>query len=319
MTTPSPGLLYAVAGTVAALIVGSVVRLLLIRNASAEVASARRQSLATWWILVTLLCLAVLSGLPGTAVLMAMASGLGLREYLRLAGGSELNRVTKACAFGLVPLHYGSIAVGYSGIVRVFLPMAAVVLTSVFQVASGPVRGYIRSTTMAVWGILLLVYLPSFALFLFELPLPTLPQAGVAGWFLFLMILTEMDDIAQAIVGRRFGRHKMVPAISPNKSWEGFFGGLACTTGLAIVLAPWLTTFQNGRSPVGGIVMSAVAGAVIMVSGFFGDINMSAVKRDAGVKDGSRLLPGHGGMIDRIDSLTFTAPVFYGFVLAVCV
>ena len=83
---------------------------------------------------------------------------------------------------------------------------------------------------------------------------------------------------------------------------------------LSVVAAPWLTTLTAERSPIAGIVISMLCGFMLSVVGFLGDINMSAIKRDVGVKDGSTLLPGQGGMIDRIDSLTFTAPVFYYYV-----
>jgi phosphatidate cytidylyltransferase len=146
---------------------------------------------------------------------------------------------------------------------------------------------------------------------------------GPAGWFLFLVILREANDIFQAIVGRLFGahkRHRITPVISPNKTWEGFFGGMLVVVILAPLIAPWLTTLDQQAGPFSipeslwPWVAPVLAAILVSLAGFFGDINMSAIKRDAGVKDSSNLLPGMGGVIDRVDSLTVTAPVFLYFV-----
>ena len=113
--------------------------------------------------------------------------------------------------------------------------------------------------------------------------------------------------------------------VSPHKTWQGFVLGVLTTIGVAVaVLAPWLTpladwprTVVAASLPRVPYLPAAVAGLLIAVAGFFGDITMSALKRDAGVKDSSHLLPGQGGILDRIDSLTFAAPVFFYFVYGV--
>ena len=162
------------------------------------------------------------------------------------------------------------------------------------------------------------------AALLMTVPATSSAPLGPAGWFLFLVILTEADDIFQAIIGRRFGaqkRHRITPGISPNKTWEGFFGGMLVILILGPLIAPWLTTLgqQAGPfsfpEPLQPLVAPILAAILISFAGFFGDINMSALKRDAGVKDSSSLLPGMGGVIDRVDSLTMTAPVFTYFVI----
>ena len=134
-----------------------------------------------------------------------------------------------------------------------------------------------------------------------------------------LLVLTESNDIFQALIGRLFGahkRHRITPTISPNKTWEGFLGGLLVTITLALLLAPWMTDLGRVAGPfdlpepLRPWIAPLLAALLIAVAGFFGDINMSAIKRDAGVKDSSKLMPGMGGLIDRVDSLTITAPVF---------
>jgi phosphatidate cytidylyltransferase len=123
---------------------------------------------------------------------------------------------------------------------------------------------------------------------------------------LYLVFLTQFNDVAQFLFGKSFGRHKVVPKVSPGKTWEGLLGGVATTVTLAVVLAPWLTPLRRAES--------VAAGVMIGLGGFLGDIVISALKRDLGIKDSGSLLPGHGGILDRIDSLTYTAPLFFHYV-----
>ena len=130
--------------------------------------------------------------------------------------------------------------------------------------------------------------------------------AGGAGLLLFLLFLTQANDVAQYVWGRLFGRRKAAPSVSPNKTVEGYLGGFATTGVLALALAPFLTPMDWKHALVGGLIIG--------FAGFMGDVTISAVKRDIGVKDTGSLLPGHGGVLDRIDSLTFTAPLFFHYV-----
>ncbi len=144
------------------------------------------------------------------------------------------------------------------------------------------------------------------------------------GMFVYLVLLTETNDIAQALWGRRFGRHKIMPRISPHKTWEGFLLGAATTFIVSLPLAYALTPLTNCPLHLGEFQVhipylpSAIAGILIAVGGFWGDVTFSAIKREAGVKDSGSLLPGQGGILDRVDSLTFTAPVFFYFVHIFC-
>jgi phosphatidate cytidylyltransferase len=124
-----------------------------------------------------------------------------------------------------------------------------------------------------------------------------------AGPLLFLVALTELNDVAQFTAGKLFGHYKIVPRVSPKKTWAGFIGGIVTTALAGMVAGPYLTPL----SPA----WSAAAGAIIAGTGFLGDITISACKRDLGVKDAGSLIPGHGGILDRVDSLIYSAPVFY--------
>lgn len=317
MVAANTTLLLIVGAVFAALAAGTGVRIVALRGVAPAVARSRLDSLRTWWLLAGCLAAATLGGGIGATVLLALAGFLGLREFLALPTFPALDRPAIGILAGLIVVYYLLIVFQHAESVRLALPPALLILIGGLHALRGRAQDCLRTTSVIFWSIMLLVYLPSHAIFLFQLPEKAAPAAGPAGWFLFLLILTEFNDIMQAIIGRRFGRRRITPKISPNKSLEGLLGGVAVTMLLAVVLAPTLTTLTQGVTFGLGLVSSAAAGLVIGVFGFLGDISMSAIKRDAGVKDGSSLLPGQGGMIDRIDSLTFTAPAFYYFVSCV--
>ena len=127
-------------------------------------------------------------------------------------------------------------------------------------------------------------------------------QAGGRGLLLFIVFLTEINDVFQFIWGKLLGRHKIIPKISPNKTWEGFVGGIITTTVIGFFLR-----FLTPLNEVEAIGVSFL----VACAGFIGDVVVSAVKRDIGLKDTGSLIPGHGGLLDRIDSLSISGPVFF--------
>lgn len=310
MLVVNTNLWWTLAGLFAALTVGTFVRLVALRKADSELTKSRMSSLTTWWVLAIAFTLAVLGGSIGIGTLLGIAAIFSLREYIQLVGWKAVGRPTALIVFSMVPVYYLLILFGYGKYVHELSPIAFLLVVGGSRACLGLIDGYIRTTAAMYFGLMLFVYGLSHAYFLVERSSAIEPSVGSVGWFLYLVILTEVNDIAQAIVGRRFGRTKITPRISPNKSLEGLAGGVFITMIVATVLAPWLTTFSYNATwrGLGYTILSAI---LISTVGFLGDINMSGVKRDVGVKDGSKLLPGQGGMIDRIDSLTFTAPAFY--------
>src|SRR5690606_12788388 len=134
------------------------------------------------------------------------------------------------------------------------------------------------------------------------------------GTLVFTLIgLVSIADIGAYFVGRRFGRRPLAPDLSPKKSWEGFWGGMACSVLLAatLVWALGQTATLDAVTVIGLLLLAIVVGAVSVE----GDLFESMLKRNRGIKDSGRILPGHGGMLDRIDSLTAAAPVFVFFLL----
>ncbi len=315
-----PTLGWLLVGLFGALAIGSLARLASLRGQSEELVRNREDSLKTWWIIVPTLAIAVILGQIALALVFAVIGWLALSEYAQLVGTRTEDRWLQSISLMLVPLQYATICLQWTLASHLLLPIAGLIVLSVSQTAAGRVRGFRYAVASWFWAVLLLVYGPSHAVMLWSLPNERSADIGPAGWFLFLIVLTEINDISQAFFGRHWGNRKIAPVVSPFKTWVGFYGGVATTLTLAVILGPPLTTLAGSESGwslpnASGLLRTLAAGLLISVAGFFGDINLSAVKRDVGVKDSGTLLPGQGGILDRIDSLTFTAPAFYLFVV----
>lgn len=318
----NPALLWVLGATFAALGGGSIARLVALRNAEESLRRRRLASLRTWWMITGIVGLCLLAGRSGVCLLLTAASCVGWREYTALLGVGPRDRFLVHAGYGIAVLNYLLILFGSEAAFGAWIPMGALLVLVAGHLLRGGTSGYVRMAGGLFLGMMFIVFGLSHAVWLFILPETAGGPIGPSGWFLFLVILTEANDIFQSVIGRRIGaskRHRITPEISPNKTWEGFLGGMLVTIGLAVLLAPWLTTLADEAGPLGLPVFvqpwggAVLAGLLIGVAGFFGDINMSAVKRDAGTKDSSSLLPGMGGLLDRIDSLTITAPVFVYF------
>jgi phosphatidate cytidylyltransferase len=199
-----------------------------------------------------------------------------------------------------------------------FIPLAALVILSAVRMASARPQGFAASLGAVQLAVLISVYGVSHAACVYALPASSNPVGGALGWLLYLLVVTEANDMTQAFCGRAWGAHRATPHISPNKTWEGFLGGVLATMILAAVLAPWITPLARPAPSWQGLPLlglpylpALLAGTIIAVGGIIGDLLMSACKRDRGVKDFGTLLPGHGGVLDRFDSLTITAPLFF--------
>ena len=259
----------------------------------------------SWWIMVILFSLAISLKHPISIVFFMFLSFIALREYLSLIPTRLSDRRVLLWAYLAIVLQYFWIYIGWYGMFLIFIPIYMFLFLPMRMLLNGETEGFLNAIGTLHWGLMLNVYTISHLSYLIMLPLSGNPIAGGTGLLVYLLLLTEINDISQYIFGKLFGRHKIIPKVSPKKTVEGLLGGIFTTTGLAIALAPWLTPFD--------LLHSACLGLLLSLIGFIGDVNISALKRDLGIKDSGTLLPGHGGILDRIDSLTYTAPIFFHF------
>jgi phosphatidate cytidylyltransferase len=260
--------------------------------------------------LLALLSLACLAGKPGLGWLFGAASLIGMWEFHHMFVRRDAQSVSLMwLMLTMAVVHYALLQ--WLAPERVFPATAAGLLLAVMlhQLYHGNTRTYLRTTAGYMWAGVVIVLCLSCTVALTTLPVATSHwNAGEVGWTLYLVLITQSSDIAQALIGRRFGRNKIIPRVSPGKSWEGLAAGIVVSCLLACGLAEPLTTLTQGRSTWGGLAVTLTAGLLIALTGFVGDLNISALKREAGVKDSSQLLPGMGGLLDRVDSLTLSAP-----------
>ena len=317
MTSPpfqlDPPALRVLIGSSLALATGSAVRLWALRGRTDEKARERRWSLVVWWLLLIAVFGSAAGGTYGVGLLFSLVTLYALIEYLPWVLRDASDRRTAITGMVLVPVQYAAMIAGYDEVSWLLVPVGGLVLMGAMQAVHGNVTNFIRATGGLYWGVMVFGFLPSLAARLVTVAPPE--PASTVGWYLYVMLLTPLADIFQALVGRRWGRRAITPTVSPHKTWEGFLGGAAATGIASILLAPWLTPWSwlggEGVAEAGrNILLAFGAGGLLCAVGFFGDIHVSAMKRDVGVKDSGDLLPGQGGMIDRIDSLTFTGTVF---------
>lgn len=262
----------------------------------------------TWWAIVLLFSIAILSPHWLTLTFFAWVSFMALKEFLTLVPLRQSDRLPMFWLFISIPVNYWLVGNGWFEIVVLFIPVYVFLFVPAAMVITGDTKGFLRTASQFHWGLMTTVYALSHVVFLVILPADGKQTGALLA--LFLVGLTELNDVAQYLWGKSLGRIKVTPKVSPGKTLEGLLGGMATTAMAATVFGPLLTplTWQLGL----------LAGVIIGLTGFCGDVVMSAIKRDSGVKDSGTLLPGHGGILDRLDSLIFTAPIFFHLVRYAC-
>jgi len=300
-----PTLLWASAGVVLLLIISTVIIAFLTHRYPKKNFSELRARLRSWWWMAGIFILAMLIDKVISLFLFGFLSFLALKEYLSLIPTRRADRRVLFWAYLAILLQYYWVGIAWYGVFIIFIPVYMFLFLPIRMILIGETEGFLKAAGTLHWGLMTTVFCLSHAAYLLALPDEVNPTGG-AGLLLFLVFLTEFNDVLQYIWGKLLGQHKIIPKVSPNKTWEGFLGGLVTTTFMAVLLAPWLTPLN--------LWQSGFAGILIATAGFFGDVSISAIKRDLGIKDSGNLLPGHGGILDRVDSLTYTAPLFFHFI-----
>jgi phosphatidate cytidylyltransferase len=297
------GLLSGVGGLLAlATVIGLVLKSRATSVGGKRTVANLNARIRAWWVMVGVFALALWGGLLGVTILFGLMSFVALREMLTLSPTRRGDHHTLFWAFFvMVPLQYYLVYIHWYGFFLVFIPIYCFLFLAVRSTLTGDYTRYLERTAKIQWGVLICVFFLSHAPNLLTLQIP-----GFDGkqWRLlaYLVIVVQMSDVLQYVWGKLTGRRQIAPHLSPSKTWEGFVGGVLTATligGALYKVTPFSFPAACGLS------------SVICVMGFAGGIVMSAIKRDAGIKDYGHLIEGHGGMMDRIDSLCFAAPVFF--------
>ena len=258
-----------------------------------------------WWVMIGLLALAFWVGAMGIVLLFAFISFQCLREFVSISAVPAGDRAVVAVSFLIfLPLQYLLVGINWYGLLSILIPVYAFLLLPSVATLSGDTSRFLERVAQMQWGLMIAVYCLSHvpALMLLEIP-------GYAGrnalLIAFLVLIVQSSDVFQYIWGKLLGRRKVSPGVSPSKTLEGLIGGVLTSTALGGALW-WITPFA--------LWQAALLALGINLMGFFGGLVLSAIKRDRGVKDWGNLIEGHGGMLDRVDSISFSAPIFFHLV-----
>ena len=309
MDTPGPLLLTLFLGIFAVLVAASALGVLLRARPGAEASRAVVDNLNTrlkaWWAMLLLLALAFWMGQTGVILLFAFISFQSLREFVSLTYTRRGDHFALLAGFFVfLPLQYALIAVNWYGLFSVLIPVYAFLLMPIFAALHEDTTRFLERMAKLQWGLMICVYSLSHVPALMTLEIP-----GYAGrnalLVMFLLLTVQSSDVFQYVWGKLLGRHRLAPRISPSKTVEGLVGGVVSATAVGAALW-WITPFTP--------VQAALMALTVNILGFFGGFVLSAIKRDRGVKDWGTLIEGHGGMLDRVDSISFAAPIFFHLV-----
>jgi phosphatidate cytidylyltransferase len=296
-------LLWVGALLAVATVAGEILRRRVISAGGQETVRNLNARIRSWWVMIALFSAALVFGRVVTVGFFAMLSFLALREYFSLTPTRRGDHIALfASFFVVIPLQYWLVAIGWYGLFAVLVPVYVFVALPAIAAMAGEVEDFTARSARVQFGLLLTVYALSNAPALLMLK----PAGGYslppAMLLLFLMVVVQVSDVFQYVAGKLFGRTKLAPAVSPSKTVEGLVGGGLVAVAVGVLL--------HGLTPF-SVPVAAGMSLLIVVAGFLGGLALSAMKRDLGAKDWGRMIGGHGGILDRMDSVCFAAPVFF--------
>lgn len=297
--------LIAGIGTVliVASLLGQVLKFTVARRQAHAAIDNLNSRIHAWWAMAILFGLAMCAGRSGVALLFGLASLAALHEFLAGETPGMIPQTLQVGSFVfVVPLQYLLVWNGSDALYGSFIPCLVLIglplLVALCAANGGDCRRHVRTLQ---GGLLICVFSVSHIPALLNLPISGHPDRN--GYLLvFLLLVVQSSDVLQYLWGKLAGRHAIAPRLSPAKTVEGTVGGIVTASILGIWLAP-MTPFT--------VPEAALISLLLTLLGFLGGLAMSAIKRRRGIKDWGSLLPGHGGMLDRLDSLCLSAPAFY--------
>ncbi|WP_286682948.1 phosphatidate cytidylyltransferase [Sulfurospirillum sp. MES] len=291
-------------GIVIGVILGLLLLATLIVRVFFRTSTELKDRVQSWWIIVLAFVVGAMLHTTVAMFFFALISYLALKEYFTLIPTRRTDRRIIFYAYLSIVIQYWFAGIQWYGMFIIWIPVYLFLLLPFRQVLIGDTKGFLEHTSRVQWGLMMFVFGLSHIAYMMTLPTLNGHDVGGKELVLYLVLLTELNDILQYLWGKTLGKHKIIPKVSPNKTVEGFLGAFFTLSLLGVAFS-FLTPFTW--------LQALFAGMLISSAGFIGDVVISMVKRDIGVKDSGNLLPGHGGILDRIDSLTYTAPLFFHY------
>ncbi|MGO4155757.1 phosphatidate cytidylyltransferase [Cupriavidus sp. YAF13] len=258
---------------------------------------------SAWWWMIGVLGVAFAMGRTAIIVLFYLLSFFALREFITITTTRRGDhRAIVAAFFVFLPLQYVLVYTGWYGLFSIFIPVYAFLILPILSALSAETTRFLERCAGVQWAVMICVFCVSHVPALLTLPIPGFEDRNLL-LIAFLVIVVQGSDVLQYVWGKLLGKTKIAPLLSPSKTVEGFIGGVASATALGASLW-WIT-------PYGSPWKAGLIALVIALMGFLGGLVMSAIKRDRNIKDWGQMIQGHGGMLDRLDSVVFAAPIFF--------
>ena len=293
-------------GVFGALLIASLVGSILQQRPHSEQSSAVIENLnsriKSWWWMVGVLALACWGGSTCVIILFFLISFQSLREFISVTYTKVGDHGALLwCFYFFLPVQYWLISTEWYGLFSILIPVYAFLLLPIFATLASDANRFFERAAKIQWGLMICVYCISHLPALLVLDIPGFEGRNLQ-LIVFLVLVVQASDVFQYVWGKLLGRRKLSPEISPSKTLEGLVGGVLTSTLVGAFLW-WMTPFNPWQATL--IVL------LVNLLGFFGGFVLSAIKRDQGLKDWGSIVSGHGGMIDRVDSISFAAPVFF--------
>ncbi|QQE89359.1 phosphatidate cytidylyltransferase [Azotobacter chroococcum] len=300
-----PNTLALFAGIGALLALASLIGFVLkwrCRDADNPVIDNLNARINAWWVMVAVLGGAFWLGHGAVILLFCAVSFFALREFITLTPtrGSDYPALVAAFYF-VLPAQYLLIAYDWYGLFSIFIPVYVFLLLPILAALGGDITAFLERAAKVQWGTMIAVFCISHVPALLNLDIPEYAGRNLL-LIAWLVLVVQLSDVLQYVCGKLFGKRRIAPRLSPSKTVEGFAGGIALATLTGVALY-WITPFN--------LWQAALIALIVTLLGFFGGLVMSAIKRDRGVKDWGHMIEGHGGMLDRLDSVCFAAPIFF--------
>ena len=260
------------------------------------------QRIHAWWVMIAVVTAALWLGPYATLFLFFICSFFALREFITLTPTKQADYWPLVLSFYVaLPLQYLLLAFRWYGMFAICFPVYGTFCLAMASAFAQDTTDFLERNAKIQWALMVCVYSLSYAPALLLLPLQHY-YSNNGPLLLFFLLVVQSSDVFQYVCGKIWGKHKLSPRVSPSKTWEGLIFGGALAIGLGTLL--------HGLTPF-NFWQAALMSAVTVFGGFVGGLVLSAVKRSMGAKDWGVMISGHGGMLDRVDSICFAAPIFF--------